>query len=450
MGAATSIQSTDIITKAVGEVASSIVQTAVSTSDQSVVIRAEDVQGNVLISNNNIEQRAYVSTNAIFKALNSQENSVKVKDQLEALTKSIISGLNIGQISVSTSTVSSIVENCIKMTTEGISECSNKASQTISVTAKKVSGNVEISNLNIKQVVDSVSQCLLDSVSNTNLATETDRKISQITETSAEGFDSKYLILAGAVVLCVMGVTSAKSITKLIGPIMLIAGIITGYMGYTQSQELQNIKTDNSFVYIRNALSATPNTGNLQFIKNEPFGGTQDNAALHGDADVYETFNGTITLYRNGDANRIKSIRNDVLSENIKNTVDGNKITISISNSTKYPPKVYTIPVSTIYGVYVGDNVNALIPNTVYLITKDFDYLHKIDIKYTNQTANKSIDLDTYVLEPTILSFKKTQTAADLFKEPLVLSGAALVVLGLVVFMTSTLAAAGGGGGARK
>lgn len=428
MGASVSTNSSEIITKAINNISSDLIQKSIQNSDQSIVIKVEDTQGDVNISGINARQQANINSNALFTNISDTNNSNRVNQEIEKLTKAVISGLNLGQISASVSTLSNIIENCITIKNNGIAECSTSNNQNFSISVEKTGGSVNITNLSIQQLTTNFSSCIANNSQSNTIRTDTDLKLKQITSSSAEGLDIKWIALAVAVAIAAFGVVSVSSISKIIGPIMMGVGIGFIWYGYRQ----RKTKVVNNPIYIKNKLQTTPNIGTLSIIKTEQVS-KNDDVICHGDADFYETFAGTIILYK-GNINNVENLDSyeDIKESDIELKTAGNGITIKITGDKYSAVRIdVSFPVSETKIIKPDDPTKE---NGVYVIADNFEFTHKLKI-----VNSKKELIQDYFIEPTIVSYKSSSSNSDLLKNSNIIIGASLICLGLVVTVTNSI-----------
>lgn len=439
MGASVSTNSTDIITKALTDVSSEIIQKSITTNNQNIVISVNDVEGDVTISNVDILQKANINAKALFNNLEETENANKINEEIEKITKSAISGLNIGQISTSVSTLSNIIENCIKIKNQSIAECKNTSVQNFNLTVKKVKGNVSIIDLTVKQITENFSECILSNKNTNDLRMETDTKIKQISSSKAEGLDMKWIAISIAIAFSSFAAISSNTITKLIGPIMIGIGSALSWFSYKKN----NMKTVNKTVYIKENINNVPNFENLQIIKKENITNNIFDVKSYGEASLYETFNNKIALYNNASIENIENLKNDIKITDLDGRIVSGVIEIRIKNSAKYPFKRllnYNLENNFKNLKFIQSlNLASYDDNTVYILTENFEYTHqlKIYLKYSN--VQQLTYKNTYYIEPTILSYTTKADKYDLLKNTNIVIGISLIILGVVVMFISLL-----------
>lgn len=441
MGGAVSTNSTKIITKSILNISSDIIQESKIKQDQEVVITAENVGGSVNIDNANIEQTQQINSRNLFKSLNSEENNQKVNQEIEKITKSLITGLNLGQVATSISSLNDIIDNCINIKNSSLINCSLKTNQTFKILEKDIEKDLNINNLNVNQLSTSVFDCISNVSSSSNISSETDMKIKQISSASAEGLDMKWLAIAGAVGVVGVGVTGASLLKKLLGPIISTIG---GYLSYRQYM-LQNAnKVASSFVYLKHPLTFYDKQLSLISTKDQK----SDNFLDYGDADVYECSNKTISLYK---GTFIKNLVSDITYNDLTFEVEGNTLKIGIKNSDRYT-KTKDIVISGLENINTVYRINTVseakndektqhYTGDLFIDLINFNNTKKIHIYYFKN--KEKIYYTNFDLNPTILGikYKNSINFLDLAeKDTLFLIGLGMLISGIIltIFLNKT------------
>lgn len=435
MGAATSVNSAEIITQAVNDILTEVVQEAVTSNDQSIIISVRDTQGDVEISGVDATQQINVKSNVLLSQLSSVENDAKINQQIEQLAKSLISGLNLAQVSVSTSTLNSIVDSCIRIKNNSFSACKNFSSQNFLLTVRKTQGNVKIDKLSINQLSNGILSCIMNASNNSILKSDTDLKISQISSATAEGLDIKWVAIAAAIGFGGVSLGGASLIKNILGPGMMIGGAVCVYYGFTQKTS----ETKTTLLYLKDTLENT--VGGLRKIKSEPL--TQnDNAISHGEANIYETYGSTITLYNGGNTSEIINLKNNVTISDIdfkytRATQNPTLCMIEVKDSTtKYPRTTFEVRGSVKgfqFKSKITEREQGELPDDFILIDDtNFNYVHRLKFFHNDRMVYE------YVLEPTIIVYhpiEKDTSFQNLIKNPLFLIGISLISVGLLTIL---------------
>lgn len=441
MGAAVSTNSTKIITKSILNISSDIIQESKIKQDQEIVISGENIGGNVDIDNLNVEQTQQINSRNLFKSLNSEENNQKVNQEIEKITKSLISGLNLGQVATSISSLNDIVDNCINIKNSSIINCSLKSNQKFKILEKDIDKDLNINNLNVNQLSTSIFDCISNVSSSSNITSETDMKIKQISSASAEGIDMKWVAIAGAIGVVGIGVTGTSIIKQILGPLISAAG---GYLSYRQYNTSNATKVLSSFVYLKQPLIYYDKELSLISTHEQK----SDNFLDYGDADVYECSNKTVNLYK---GSFIKNLVSDVTVKDLILTVEKNILKIGIKNSERYT-QTKDITISGLDEIKAVYQINTLTESENDKTTQhssgdllvdliNFNHTRKIHIYYFKN--KEKIYYTDFEIMPTILGlqYKNSVTFLDLAeKDPLFLIGLGMLIGGIIltIFLNKT------------
>lgn len=431
MGASVSKTSIDLITEAVANISVEIVQQSINTNNQNIVVSVSDTSGNVTISNVNTTQNANIRTAALFKSLSETENNLKVNEQLNQLAKSIVSGLNIGQLSASVSKVKSIIKNTIELKNKGVYECSINSDQNFQIKVEKTRGNVIIKDINVNQISKTISDCIVNAQNLAKLRTDTDIKIKQVSEAKSEGLDFKWIAIAVAAFLGV-SFTVGKEI---LGPLLIAGGI--GLYFYMKKKKDQDKDQDNnlesSFYYLSEDLDKYLN---LTKIKEQIISESK-NPKFYGEADFYEIYKNKIILYRsNSEDNSLEKIKSDY-KEKIKFSnviLDNNNVKFSVySKNSKVNEQINVLfnkPVKN-YIMNKEPEVDTVEINSLDLDNGNINFRFKY--LEDNSTIEK-IEYKTEELNPTLIYKKKSSTEDNKLEDFLLnYSGIGIAVLGVIL-----------------
>ncbi|QIH04899.1 Lipid membrane protein [Dasineura jujubifolia toursvirus 2a] len=436
MGASVSKNTSDIVLKTVNTVSNEIVQKDITENNQSIAIIVKDTKKDVIIDGVKTKQTATVSVKSLLSALSDSTNQNKINEQVESICKSLISGLNLAQISTSISTLSNVIDNCIKIINTGSFECSHKNLETFLISIDNTQGSVVIRNLDIEQVSNSITNCIMSSSNNSKLVNETDSKIKQITSAESQGLDIKWIAIAAALGVGGLGMTGVIGFSKLFGPILILGGGALAYYGYTNNQD----KEINSLAFIKNKLDISKY--DLSVIKVVELKKSY-NARDHGEADVYETFGGNVTLYKknlqdnNTTTNDYTNIKSDITTNDIIFEKNDDSIGVSISGSSKYTKKLFDVPIKADEIEFLQPGQIVFKPKYIYIDTSNFEVSHRIKILYTKDEENPQLfPLDVYYVEPTIITTNEKKSNIEIIKTPMVFVGLTMAILGSFVMFS--------------
>lgn len=432
MGASSSRTSVDLIVEAISNLSNEVVQKSIQRRDQQIAIYIGDVTGDVIINKLTVEQTAILKNKAMFETLTTQTSVDTINQQISQASEALISGINFGQLATSSSTVQNIIKNCITIKNKSISECSSKSNQQTKLTVEKVQGSVKLTDVAISQISETITDCVISNSSTTLLRRETDSLIKQISKSSTEGFDIKWIAIAGAVIVATLGVSGTIMAGKILGPGLFLGGIASIYMAWqrTKSNEIY----DKNFFYTKNNIDAYYK---LNFV-NE-FDYNNDSPEEYGSVDLYELFGKKIRLYNyidkrpdfSKDISDIestdveKSIQIDEQNKNFLNLnpIEGSKKYIK---TTKFP---FDFEIARIVNKAKFTEYNE---DYVILDLTDLKYTHICDISfYKNQ---KEIYYTRYNIEPTII-ITKSKNTKSIFSDAYFIMGVGLLITGLILII---------------
>lgn len=435
MGASVSTNSSSIINKALTDVSKSMIQESIISNDNSVFIRVQNTKGDVEISNAKITQKQSVNMDTLFTDLQKLENQNKVNEEISQIAKSMIEGLNLIQAGVSTSTLSNIIDNCIKIKDEGLFTCKTSNNQVVDISVDNTSQNVKISDINIEQISDTFFKCVTSTSNGTTIANLNDVKIKQLSSSSVAGIDVKWFALAAAAA-GIGGIGLGGSVIKqALGPIMMTGGAVLVYLGISKDRS----KTKNTFLYLLNPVSTK--FPSLRKLKSEKL--VDGNVESYGEATLYETFKDTITLYDgNVDYNALKDIKSEIVPEVLTYSANRNVLTITFTSSTIHTPKNVTLPfnVTTIYKVLPEDKILPEQVDRETVCISDFNVKYTNSIKVGRKDASGAFTLiEEVFIDPSIITYKEATSIdfSTLLKNPLVLLGVILIITGIATITFS-------------
>lgn len=435
MGAAASTNSTKLIVKALTNVSTEIVRNSQVGQTQSIIISVQDAE-NVDINNLESYQNIHIDIEQLFKAYSTEENQAKINDQIAQKASELLSGLNFGQIGVSTNLLKNITENCIEIKNKSIETCLLNTSQSFILKIKKAK-NVTVNGLHIKQIADVVFACLSDTSQETTLKLQTDKKIDQVASAKLEGLDAKWIMIAlavGGVGITTVGMSSIK---PLIGPIISMCGVGLCVFQYIKGEKASTITTtaflNNDLEKIYTSLVVTKKIRNVS--KDSNFGD-------YGEADLYSYFNKTVTLYRG-----------DIDLSSIKSNFTEHEISTSLNNEDHLPngTGIEEFMIDFKNEMYSPIIVNAVsrIKSTHLLqeIPKALDKFKNGDIivelknifmgriRVYQMVGDKPHLLETFDLDPMVIAKKTKADPKELIKHPLFICGVGVTILGILTML---------------
>jgi len=229
MGASTSKNISHSVTTAIAKVSSDIIQNTKLSLDQGQVISVQDVDGDVIISGDRFTQKATINMKTLLDALSKEENQQKVLMELAQESKSITSGLNLGQYSNAQNIMNSLIEATISMLSTISQTCSVFSKQFQTINISRVKGSVRIENNVFEQMYDLLQNCSEKAVSENRTLQDLASKIDQKASASSEGLSLTWLAL---LVFLVVGVPTIGGtllgvlFLKIIFPIFIAVGVV--------------------------------------------------------------------------------------------------------------------------------------------------------------------------------------------------------------------------------
>lgn len=438
MGAAASTNSTKLVVNSLTDISTDIIKESIISHNQDIIINIEDVD-NVNISNVDALQSVHIDVSSLYNSFLTEENSDKINQQIAQKAQSLISGLNLGQLGITTNLLSDVIENSIKIKNKTLETCKLNSKQDFTLKIHK-SKNVDIKDLTIHQIAGVLFECVQNSNNETILKKETDNKIDQIAATKLEGLDPKWAMIAlaaGGVGIFAVGSSSIKT---LIGPICILGGVGACVFQYWNSSKSLTI---NKMIFINKPLGEL--YFNLHLLKSVNKDSSKLNFSDYGDATFYEEFNNKISLY-SGEEN----------FENFKSNLSTNDFSVSITEIKdpdptkdikkelllKFKPGLkFTSVILTVqnkitdYKIFkelpIEKNAPEIPENFVVIETKDL-FLGRL--KFYMIQSKVPFLFSTQTLTPTIVGMKKKPDIMnDVIKKPIFIIGASCILLGILL-----------------
>lgn len=431
MGASASVSTIDIVNKAITDISNEVTSELKFDINQSInnVLTAD---GNINISGTENFNYSDTQLKQIFSKLNEKNFNDKVNQEIQQLCESLIKGLNIGNISVSTSVLRNIIENAIKIKDSTISSCLSKQQYEINniITSKK---DINISNTKNYNIAKNVINCITESTSNTDILRQTDTMIKQVTKSTTEGLDLNTLIIGLVAVSGVIGITGLTAVTTLIGPIMMLAG---GYFAYREYDKQNENIFENQLLYLKNDIQSYDN--NLIYVKQSNKTDTDNLISTYGKANIYEFFQNKVKLYNWKSLDKKDlNVKNDIDENDLNfDKIANNSITMNVKNSNKYS-KTFTLK-NFIKNIKIVKNLpdnNVYEENDVKILINNFKYLHSVTISQYIQ--NKEEILEIFDFEPVILSINK-EKRDNIMSNPIFLGSVSVSAIGLILTLKNT------------
>lgn len=239
MGGAFSSNVTNNTVSAITNQSISILNDSTIGGKQSIIIDLRNIKGDVNIDGNNFDQTAKINLSALQTSLATQASQTSIITSLTQSAKSLVSGLNIGQVSVAMNQVNNLIS---ATTNESIStnmKCMIASQQSITIKIDVVGGSVNIRNNSFSQLSELVSNCVQQATANQQATTELQTTIDQSASATSQGLSEWALVVVICVFLIVGGATTGTIVKNTIGTttrsvtktLMSIIGIVTIIVG---------------------------------------------------------------------------------------------------------------------------------------------------------------------------------------------------------------------------
>lgn len=422
MGASTSKSSMDIVADSITKATVEIVQSSINSNSNEITFTVENVDGDVTISNLDVEQIANISGTHISEQINNQNIAQKINNEIAQQSKSLLSGLNIGQISTSINDLNNYIRNCLIIKNSVISKCINKNIQKLQFKVKNVKGNVLFNNDSIKQNSNNLFYCGMNSSNISSLISENDSKLKQKTESKAEGLDFK--LIAIFIVLGMGGFTLGGTmlISSLLGPGLFIAGIASLSYGIFNL----NKQYTNKIIYI-DENEIVGKVVKKEFFKKD------DDVSKYGIADVYQLYKYQLTLFNN-----VSSFGTETdFSKFVFSLQNRKDLNVFYKTNSKYNT-LLTLPseYDKLIEIYKKEDVKN-VKNVIYLDREIFNTTHEL-ILYSFDENNLSVhNLD--IIYPHIIYQKTPIKFTNFIQNYFCSIGLSCCVIGLIIILQKSL-----------
>jgi hypothetical protein len=199
MGAAISSNVIQSTMKSITNVSSTIAQKQKVSLDSSQIISISNTRGDVILRDNVQNVVANLNAKALMTALSTTEARTALTSELQQTAKSLISGINLGQLAHSYNVVENYMEAMLNLVTNIGQTCEAKARQTQEIRIDMTYGSVKITNTLQNALLNAASECILDAVSQSTAVTDLQTLIDQSAEAEAKGI-SEWAIVALAII----------------------------------------------------------------------------------------------------------------------------------------------------------------------------------------------------------------------------------------------------------
>lgn len=378
---------------------------------------------------NTIDDNTIIPTESLFEGL--KGNDLKINRQIEKITKSLVIGLNFSQVIANTIPLSKIIENCINIKNSSIYKCPKSS---IKVNLIKDNNTVTIDDASMRNLTKYINNCIINDKETENIRKLTDLEIQKLTpllpKTDTSFFCTYDSKIIGFIIIMILAyfkiLSSSSKMNKIIGPIIMTIGAAISWFVLKQ-KKLVNIP-----FYIKNSIKNLPNIGDLKQIKTDKIKNNNNEPTFYGDADIYETFNKTITLYEGGNVN---NIQNNIFHKDLELSLQGTNLNIKINNSN-HPVGVVDLKFTPLTIGFLPappeSNSGNYTDNTVYVFYGNFNFAYKITIY--KKLQDKPLEfVQDYFLEPTIVSYHQK---IEITQNPQIIFGISLILLGIIIIFS--------------
>ena len=436
MGASVSTNTSSILTSATNKVVNDVTQESNIENNQKTTMNI-DAKGNITLNNLVINQNSSSHYQNVFSNLSNEENKEKFKEEIAQAAKALISGLNLANVSVSVNDVNNVIKNCIDIVNKNASRCGTKVSENIDINLKS-DLDVTLNNVEINQQINMFVSCLLSSNNVTSTINETNALIKEMSSSKTEGFDLKWLFIAAALGVGGVSIAGSKALSTMLGPGMILAGAGLTYYSIS-SQNNQKTRYVNDYVYVPNDLFES--VGNLQPIKTVKISNIPADPTTLGEADVYEFYNDSATLYKILNNLKIKDALKNLNKAPFKTNdfnfgiVNDKKLILNVKNTKRYT-SIELLQAENPIKYHVlskNEEPDKNDNDTIQLDISDINYSHSINM------YRQGKNFQTYYLKPTIVSYKteEVEESTEYYKKPMFLLGIGLIAVGILMTFMS-------------
>jgi hypothetical protein len=222
--------------KAFTNVSTDIINQTNVKTDTSQLISVVGGTGDLLIDGTVQRINVRINAQSLLKAITSTEGQQKLASQLEQTAKSANTGLNLGQLAIANNTTRHYMESVLNIATSVSQLCGTESRQSQAISVEHRNGNIIISNVLQETVLDLLSSCLQDSITQSSAITAMQSLITQSATAENQGLsDWAIVALAGIALLAVVlpiaiplaiGISAImRNLFIILGAALLLAGI---------------------------------------------------------------------------------------------------------------------------------------------------------------------------------------------------------------------------------
>lgn len=233
MGVANTKNVVNNTVSAIASVSSTIVADQNTQSTQQQIIRVDNTEGSVIIKGNTQIQKATIDMQALMNSFTSQKASQDVTNSVSQSAKSLVSGLNFGQIANAQNEINNYVSAALTISNNVSQNCSLSVGQSQEITVTSTRGDVRVEDNTQKQFGDIFQKCVQEVTANQEAFQTLQNTLDQSASATAQGL-SEWAIVAMALIgllsivlpIVIGGISLAKIILVALFALMAIGGLV--------------------------------------------------------------------------------------------------------------------------------------------------------------------------------------------------------------------------------
>jgi len=238
MGGTSSKSTSETLTTLSTNVAMDTVSSCITAATQSQLISLRDISGDVTISNTTLTQGTSMNIACVMESTKQNEIAAAISEAIasyaESKGESVLSALGSTRSEVSTKIKNEIINNISATTTQ---ELETNMSQTQSITAQNIDGNVVISNLTMEQSAKLTLTSLLKTSVYSSVINSTATAIDQSSKTTEKSTLANIIDSIGS---AWKGILSSPVLIALVVAVVLALGAGV-YILVTKPEVVENI-----------------------------------------------------------------------------------------------------------------------------------------------------------------------------------------------------------------
>lgn len=381
MGSSISQNINDTIVNTMSEVSTDIIQNSVITQNSSQIISIEDIDGNVHIDGNILTQKANINMKTLMNTLLEEESQQKLAHNLSQKAKSMVSDLNLAQLSITSNRINSILTATLKIVHNINQTCENLSNQTQQITIKRASGDVYIQNNVLSQMTDIFQSCINDAISSNKIIQDVATEIKQESTSKTSGISIVslgVLGLLGLYGLPLTGLVGGVILLNFLGPGLIIIGfMMIVYYQLNKIAEISHIAYSNNIFdcnnteLIYNSNVSTYDQLSKKCLDDKQCAGFDWKEVKINNMGKYESQKPEYKLYSNIDESCLQSLETDKGS--ILNTSD---LFIGYENPNENPDNINTT--SKKHDIYIN------LTDSIWYKKEDFRWISQKKILKNN------------------------------------------------------------------